>query len=296
MSNTKFALLVDYDGPDPSVNPTRTSRNWRRLTLRNIAKILVGIFHGSQFRQGSNGPKVTFQDTIVQASATATPAAVQAADTLSIGGTALTATQGRASGTITCATAVANDTITINGVTFTGVNGAVVLGEATFDVRTSDTACATSIAAQVNAYKSPLLTGLVEAKSAAAVVTVYAKNIGTSGNALTLASSSNTTLAVSGATLANGAALTNNQFDYIGTDVETGTDIARAINASTTAAVNQTTATVNSSTGVVTVTALPIGAAGNAITFTSSSNTRLAVTGSGKLAGGSAGAPVLWTF
>ena len=297
MSNTRINLTLDFDGPNPLVSPSRTSSNWRRLSLRNIAKLMWGIMHGSQFRTSGNSPKVTVQSSVVQAHATATPAAVQAADTVSIGGTALTATQGRASATCTTSSVQAGDTVTLNGVVFTAVNGAVVLGAATFDCSGSNTACATSIAAQVNAYASSKLSGLVAAKSASAVVTFYAVNVGTSGNGITLTSSSNTTLAVTGSGfLANGAALTNNQFDYIGTDITTGTDLARAINASTTAAVNQTTAMVAASTGVVTVTALPPGVAGNAITFTSSSNTRLAVTGSGFLASGSAGAPVQWSF
>ena len=253
-----------------------------------------GIFHGAQFRTSGNSPKVTFQDSIVQASATATCLGVLAADYVAIGGTHIVATQGRATGTVSPSTAIAADTVTINGVTFVGKTGAATLGTLFFSVDTSDTATAASIAAQVNAYKSPLLTGVVSARAASGVCTFYASSTGTWGNAITLASSSNSTLPVSGAALANGAALTNNQFDFEGTDTTTAVDLARAINASTTAAVNQTKAT--QATTVVTVTALPIGAAGNAITFTSNNGTRLAVTGSGLLASGSAGAPVLWSF
>lgn len=270
----------------------------RRLTLRNIARLLNGIDSGGVYKLGS--ATVQVNSSMVAASATCTPASPAVDDTVSIAGTALTAKQGRATGTVTPGTSgnvpVEGDTITVNGVLFTAVNGAVTLGDPTFDVSGNTAAQCTSIAAQVNAYASPLLSGLVGARASATVVTFYAVAIGTSGNSLTLATSNNTRLAKSGTTFANGAALTNNQFDCKGTDVTTGASLASAINNSTTAAVQQTTASANTSTGVVTVTAKLAGVGGNAITFTSSSNTTLAVTGSGFLASGSQGASTVWTF
>lgn len=264
----------------------------RRLTLLNLAKLIWSMAHGSLYKQ--NAGYIQVQPTLVAASATATPVAVAGADTLTIAGTALTATQKRASGTITCATALAAQTITVNGQTFTAVAGAAVPGEATFSIDTGDTETAASIATQVNAYGGSLVSGIVGAKSAAGVVTLYAITQGTAGNSITLASSDAGTLLTSGVVLANGAALSNNTFDFAGSDVTTGAAIAYAINNSSTAAIQQVTATSNSSTGVVTVTAKVAGVAGNAITFVSSDGTRLAVTGSGFLASGSAGAVTRW--
>jgi hypothetical protein len=265
----------------------------RRLTLLNLAKLIWSLNHGSAYKGGAGYLQV--QTSVVAASATATCAAVQANDTVTIAGTALTATQRRATGTITCSTALAGQTITVNGVEFTGTAGAVTLGEATFSIDTGNTETATSIAAQINGYASPLISGIVAAKSSSAVVTLYAVTQGTAGNAITLASSDGGTLAVSGAVLANGAALTNNTFDFAATNALTGDALAAAINASTTAAVKQVTATSDGA-GIVTVTSKVGGIAGNGLTFVSSNGTRLAVTGSGYLADGSASAVTRWTL
>lgn len=292
MANKRICVQIDFNGPNPLVIRSNGTFD-KRLSLLNLAKLLRGVDNGSQFRRPPGTTSVVVQDTLVQASGTITPAAVLAADTFSIGGQALTATQGRASGTVTAATVIAGNTFTINGQVFTAVNGAVVLGEATFDCSGTDAACATSIAAQVNAYGGAKVSGVIKAKAAAAVVTLYATQIGTFGNAFTL-TSSGATLAVSGATLANGAALANNQFDFIGTNAETGTDMARAVNASTTAAVKQVAATV-SAAGVVTVTSKTPGVAGNAIALASSNGARLAVSAA-TLTAGAAGAPTQWTF
>ena len=266
----------------------------RRLTMLNLVKLVWGLAHGTIFKQGSSTLMV--QDTLVQASATCTPATVTVGQTVTINGVVLTSAQRRASGTATAATVLENTTLTVNGVTFTAVNGAVVVGEATFDCSGSNTACATSIAAQVNGYADPRISGVIAAKSASAVVTFYAVAQGTTGNGYTLASSDGTTLAVSGATLANGAAVANDTFDFAGSNVTTGQALAYAINNTTTADLKAVTATASSSTGVVTIKAKVAGPAGNAITLTSSDGATLAVTGSGFLASGTAGAPTLWTI
>lgn len=300
MANRRICIQLDFNGPNPLIINSNGTFD-KRTSLVNLARLIRGIDQGAQFRGASNPtrpsgpPSVIVQQSVVNATGTVTAAAVAAADTVSAAGTAMTATQLRASGTATAATVLAGTTLTINGVVFTGVAGAVVLGEATFSVDTSDTAVATSIAAQVNAYASSgKIAGVIKAKSAAAVVTLYAAAIGTAGNGYTLASSDGTTLAVSAATLANGAAAANNQFDYIGTNTETAADLVRAIGVSTSAAWKALTAT--SALGVVTVRSKAPGVAGNAVLWVSSNGTRLAVSGSGTLTSGSAGAPTQWTF
>jgi phage tail sheath gpL-like len=90
-------------------------------------------------------------------------------------------------GTVTLvqASLTAGDIVYVGSVGFVATNGAVTLGQATFDMRTSDTACATSLAAQVNAHAS--LTGVLSATSATGVVTITAKQPGAIGNHITLA-------------------------------------------------------------------------------------------------------------
>lgn len=279
--------------PNPIIS-SAANDGTRKRTILSIVKLLWGAVHGATlFKAG--GSIIMVQDTLVAASATATPASVVNGNTITIAGTALTATQRRATGTVTAATVLAGDTVTVNGTVFTGTAGAVVLGEATFSVDTGNTQTAASLAAQINGYGGAGVAGIVKARSASAVVTLYAVTQGTAGNAITLASSDGSTLAVSGAILANGAALSNNTFDFAGTDITTGQALAAAINASTTAAVKRVTATASSSTGVVTITAKVAGPAGNAITLTSVGGT-ITVTGSGFLAAGSAGEPVQWSL
>jgi phage tail sheath gpL-like len=89
---------------------------------------------------------------------------------------------------------------------FTGQAGAVTPGTATFSVDTGDNACASSIAAQINAHA--VASTKVRASASSAIVTLRAVKGGTAGNALTLASSGST-LAVSGSTLAGATADTD---------------------------------------------------------------------------------------
>lgn len=269
----------------------------RRVTAVNLAKLLrSGLVGGNAYGLAGSEAWFQVQSSVVAASATATCAAVASADTVTIAGQALTAAQKRATGTLTAASVEADDTCVINGVTFTAVADTVVLGEPTFDCSGTDAETTTSLIAQVNAYASPLLSGIAAARATAgqtAITTIYAISQGTSGNAITLVGTA-VRLAASAATLTNGAAVANNAFDWAGTNDTTAAALAYAINNSTTAAVKQVTATA--SANVVTVTSKVAGLAGNTLTFVSSNGTRLAVTGSGFLASGTAGAVTRWSF
>lgn len=83
----------------------------------------------------------------------------------------------RSTGTITI-TNIANlvagtdDTVTIGGTAFTATDGAVTPGDATFDARTGTTEAAASLAAQINAHATA--STKVYASSSGAVVTLYA--------------------------------------------------------------------------------------------------------------------------
>jgi phage tail sheath gpL-like len=108
-----------------------------------------------------------------------------------------------ATGTVTVASIQADDTITINGTTITGK--ASPSGESQFDSDGTDTVVAAAIAACINANSS--FTGIVTATSADAVITVSAYVPGLIGNAVTLASSNGTRLAVSAARLTSGTGM-----------------------------------------------------------------------------------------
>lgn len=106
----------------------------------------------------------------------------------------------KASGTVTLASVAAADTVTINGVVLTAVSGAPAANQ--FDISGTDTADAVSFVAAVAANAT--LAGMVLATNVAGVVTLEAKVGGVIGNAITLASSNGTRLAVSAARLAGG--------------------------------------------------------------------------------------------
>ena len=109
----------------------------------------------------------------------------------------------RASATVTVASILADDTVTVSGVVLTGKSSPS--GQDQFDSDGSDATVATAIAACINAHTS--LTGIVTASASGAVVTVSAYVKGLIGNAITLASSDGTRLAVSAARLAGGTGL-----------------------------------------------------------------------------------------
>jgi phage tail sheath gpL-like len=108
-----------------------------------------------------------------------------------------------ASGTVTCASADAADTVTVNGVVFTGA-AAEDIGAAEFNVAGTDDEAATSLAACINGSTDALIANIVTASAAADVVTITAVQKGHTGNAITLASSDGTDLAVSGSRLEGG--------------------------------------------------------------------------------------------
>jgi phage tail sheath gpL-like len=110
----------------------------------------------------------------------------------------------KASGTVTCAAVQADDTVTINGQTFTAkASGAT--GDQWNITALDNTATAAALAAAINASTTAGVTGIVTATSALGVVTISAIQSGKVGNAISLASSDGTRLAVSAAKLASGA-------------------------------------------------------------------------------------------
>lgn len=295
MANKRINIQVDFQGVSPMITRANGTVDWR-TSLINLKRLFAGIDRGTQFRNLNTArpTQVVVQQAIVQATGTVTPAAVAVADTVSINGQALTATQRRASGTLTVALGNAGDTFVLNGSTFTAVNGAA--GAQQYDISSGVNATiAASIANAIQTSLDTRVKGLLQATAAAAVVTIVATVPGLYYNAVTLVSTGAGRLTASGATLTGGAANTNNTFDPLGTNVQTGVEIARASNQSTTAAVQIAVATVSLATGVVTWTAKPPGVSGNAIALASSNGGRLAVSGA-TLTGGSAGAPVLKQF
>ena len=269
---------------------TFTSQDGNTFTLTGTATTLAESNGGRVLvravAQGVLGNGVTLKTLGVCASDVVTLSAVDADDTLSINGAALTAIVQRATGTLTAATAIAGNTFAIDGVIFTGQAGASTVGQRHFSVDTSNNAVATDIAAQINGYNFRALGAglLVTATASAAVVTIRAVAAGTAANSIPLAGTV-TTLAASGTALAGGIAVANDQFDVSSgsTDAQVATDLARAVNASTTALISgHVRATANAAT--VTVWAKKPGTIGNAIACAGSDGDVSAATA--RLAGG----------
>jgi hypothetical protein len=273
----RYTLDVQAEGAVSPITSGKPEESLRAII--NQLKRMSGV----GFPVGTNA--VSLRHTAVAASGTVTAAAVQVNDTVTINGTALTAKQKNATGTVTCATVVDDDTVTINGFEIT-FKDTVTDSATQVEIGVDDTATAANLVTFINStVDDVLLNGVVTAKSALGVVTIRAYTAGTGGNSITLASSDGGTLAVSGATLANGAAAANNEFDCVGTDSETATAMAAAVNASTTDIISKVV-TGAAASAVVTLTAKPAGHCGNAVTLASSNGTRLAVSGA-RLTGGS---------
>ncbi len=271
------------DGDDPF------KADSKRGNLIRLINVFKGLLAGAK----ASSYTVDLHTAGTKASATATCAAVAVANTVTVNGTAMTATQQNARATVTLATAVAANTVTVQGEVITAVSGTATAGTQ-FDISGGNTTGAASLAAAINA--NPNLLNIVTATSAAAIVTIRAIVAGTGGNALTLVSSDGAKLACTGSgVLAGGAAIANNQFDFGGSNTQTATSLAYAINNSTTAGVSQVV-TATSAAAVVTITCKYPGLIGNKVTLVSSDGATLAVTGSGVLASGLDTANYVLTF
>jgi hypothetical protein len=228
----------------------------------------------SALQKGGLGNALSVKTLGLVATTTATCATVVATNTLVVNGVEFLALQQRATGTITAAAVVAGNTCSIGGNTFTAQAAASTLGSAHFTLGaggSADTDSATSLAAQINAFAP--LSGVVTATSVLGVVTVRAVTSGTAGNAILLTGTA-ITLAAGAANLAGGIAVANNEFDVSpgSTNTQVATDLARAINASTsTLARNYVRA--SSRAAVVHLWSKVAGLPGNGITASSTGGT-----------------------
>ncbi len=274
MANTTIII----DGVDPLIADSDG-----KTLLKTLINHLQGLLGGN--KRANSIDVYPENDGLDAATGTVTAAAVQAGDTVTINGQAITATTQKARGTVT--TVVANtdvdDTVTILGEVFTA-KAAEDTGAGEFDISGTDAAAATSLAACLAA--NAVVSAAIEWVVASNVVHMLALAKGTGGNAYTLATSDADGLVISGANFTGGAAVANNQFDFHAQFNDyTAEEIARTVNDSTTDAIS-TMVEASSASAVATITALEPGFSGNAITFVSSNGSRLAVSGSGRLAGG----------
>jgi hypothetical protein len=207
------------------------------------------------------------------------------------------------SATITLASMAAGTVLLINGVPFTAKGSAATSGNNEFDISGgTDTLDATALAAAINASTSTGISGVLTATSASAVVTITAAQPGLGSNGITIenlgvvATGTATCSSVDAADniSINGQAITahattaaNNQFVVGATDAATATNLAAAINGSTTAIVSKHVRAL-ARAAVVHIFAKYGGIAGNAITLATSDGTDLAVSGTGRLTGGTA--------
>jgi hypothetical protein len=200
--------------------------------------------------------------------------------------------------TITLASMAAGTVLLINGVPFTSKGSAATSGNNEFDISGgTDTLDAVALAAAINASTTAGVVNAVTATSALGVVTLTAapgagavtvENLGVVATGTITCSGVDAADAVS----INGTAITahattsaNNQFVVGATNAATATNLAACINASTTALVSKHVRALARS-AVVHLFARYGGIAGNAITLTTTDGTDLAVSGTGRLTGG----------
>ena len=210
----------------------KAGRQLLRKVIRRLEGVLGGTVDASHLVIDVDGAQP------IAASGSVTCAAVAVADTFSINGVALTAAEDRANCTITVGTSVDDgDTVTVNGFVLTARTSPTLSTE--FLITGTAATDAAALVACINAQTDALISGIIEAVRPAAngVVNIYAILPGTAGNSYTIATSDATDLAITNdnaGAFAGGAATANNEFDAMGNNVRTATELARAINASTT--------------------------------------------------------------
>ncbi len=244
----------------------------------------------SSKQRGALANGISIRPGGVRANAIVTVAAPVTTATVTINGQAITGIVQRATATITPNAAVAGNTVTIGTTVFTAVAGVAVVGSQTFSIDTDDAATCTDLAAQINAFVP--FAGILTATASSTVVTMRFVTAGTAYDSYPLASTA-TRLAKSGTTFTDGLAVANNQWDTSlgSTDTQMATDIARCINASTTAAIkNNVYATSDAAT--VTIWSKHLGSLGNQISLATSDGSTLAITGSVSRLGGGTNASV----
>lgn len=286
LTSCAAATVIEINGVDfIAVNGTATSGNNEFDMSGNDAADATAL------AAAINASTSTGIQYVVSASASSNIVTVTSL-TKGAQGNALTIKTGgvRASGTVTYVTPSGAQTVVVNGVT---------VYSATAGATAALTAAAA--AAAINASSDALIAGHVKALSRSGVLFIYAVSDNVRGNAITTSATGTGATAdqarLAGATTAssdgaqatgtftltsvanaetctiNGVTLTahtntdaNNQFRIDGDDTADAVSLARCINTSTTALVQQVVAT--SSTNIVTVTARRGGVSGNTITIT----------------------------
>lgn len=255
----------------------------KQVSMRKFINYLVSLTTGA-FRP--YGASIKVRNAAVSATNAVTfSGAATAADTVTVNGQALTATQKNATGRITFSTIVADNSVTITSGSATATFTAKLSpsGVSEFALGASDTEAATNLAAKITAH--PAMLNIVTATSAAAVVTVRAVTAGTAGNSIGMTRVGSPITLNDGATLVNGAAATNNAWDPGNTAATAGEAFKDAVNLSTTGKVSNLVVATHDGAGIVTLTALP-GYAGNMFTL-AKSGSNIAITGAA-FTGGSA--------
>ncbi len=232
MARSSISLIIDQNSAAPLTQADANTKLGRELFVKLLNQ-LRGQLKGN--KRASVAEMTIDGAQPIAASTTAVCLDVVATNTLIINGQTMTGEVESARGTITCASVAADDTVTVNGVVLTAKASPVGIDQ--WSQAGNDTADAAALAACINAHTSALISGIIGATSAAAVVTIYAIAEGTAGNSYTLVSSDDTRLAnsvIGGGVLAGGTAVSNNKFDSSTNNILTAKSIVRAINASTT--------------------------------------------------------------